>query len=128
MGWIILCDHNLAIRYEVEKYYMDFLTFDAALSGHIGEEMEWCLFDGSHSHDFAEWESAHWNIRGSVKWDGCINWSTNEDCAMHGCGPGHAKEMGDLFAAIYNLAKRHFDLLGDPAPVMPDNVIERPLP
>ena len=115
-GWVILADHNVAIRYAVHPYVMNFAVYDCVLAGNTGDNMEWTLF----------WANADNVIDGALKWDGCVNWQTNPDCMMHGCGPRHAQVIADIFAAIYHVGKRHFDMLGDNPPPMPANAIERP--
>lgn len=37
------------------------------------------------------------DIHGSVKWDGCINWQTTEDCMAHFCSPENADELSRAF-------------------------------
>jgi hypothetical protein len=128
-AWIILTDRNFAIRFELHDYRVDFRTFVAALTSHCGNDGKWTqadweLFDGSESHTLAEWQSAFWEIEGHIKWDGCINWQTNPECMVHGCGPNEARGVGEIFEAAFAFAKRHFDLLGDEAPAMPQPFIE----
>lgn len=125
--WAILKAHNIAIRFSFESHAMNFHVFDAAEGWRAGETVgEWGLFDGQNDFTFEEWERAEVEIDGGLKWDGCINWQTNPECMMHGCGPGHARKIADIFATVYHIGKRHFDLLGDEAPPLPDDVEIRP--
>ncbi len=135
-SWVILTGHNKAIRFSFadaicstidgRPLSMDFAVYEAAFGGGINEPGEWWLDEGNsgldlHLHD---WERAFAEISGGLKWDGCINWSTNDARMMHGCGPRHATVIADIFATIYHVGKRHMDLLGDEVQDMPANVIE----
>lgn len=40
-------------------------------------------------------------IRGSLKWDGCINWETDPDCMMHNCGMDSIRELTACFERLY---------------------------
>ena len=84
-----------------------------------------CEAKGPDDEDFA-WELLNndWFIDGHVKWDGCINWQTNPECMAHGCSPSYAEEMAHIFQAIYHVAKRYVDMLGDVAPPLPLETIE----
>ena len=124
-GWIILPPQTYGIRYDVQQYHMDFAVYPVAQAFEgLSKVGAWCLFDGANQYDLAEHEQADFEIRGSLKWDGCINWETNPDCMMHGCGPGHAAEIGAMFNAVYHVGKRHFDLLGDDVPPLPEGAFE----
>lgn len=121
--WAILKAHNLAIRFSFERHVMNFAVYGAAEAYYPGEQTgAWELWNGEDGHPFAEWEQAFWEIDGGLKWDGCINWQTNPECMMHGCSPRHAKQIADLFDTVYHIGKRHFDLLGDAVPELPDEV------
>ncbi len=54
-------------------------------------------------------------VSGSVKWDGCSNWNT-EEC-LHFCCRNQAKDLGDILAACYDwaaeLMPEQVDNLGD---------------
>lgn len=43
-------------------------------------------------------------IEGSVKWDGCINWSTSESCAYHFCEPLCVDRLARAFDRVWKLA------------------------
>jgi hypothetical protein len=113
--WVIVSGGN-AIRFWREGNEdwrpVCFQVFDAFEAKGLGEK-EW------------HWEhSKDWFLDGHVKWDGCINWQTNPDCMAHGCGPSYAEEMAHIFQAIFHVAKRYVDMLGDEAPPMPPETIE----
>lgn len=43
-------------------------------------------------------------IHGSVKWDGCSNWSIdeNERCMIHGCSRRDIQRIGDIMALCWD--------------------------
>jgi hypothetical protein len=127
-AWIVLTDHGIAIRFERHEHHIDFRVFNVVCAsysdGKGGWKEVWQLFDGSASHALEEQAKAYWELDGSVKWDGCINWQTNPDCMAHGCGPRTVEHIRDTFASVYAYADRYFDLLGDEAPPMPEPFIE----
>ncbi len=44
-------------------------------------------------------------ISGSVKWDGCSNWTLGvEDCMTHFCGRSELVGLGELLARLWDLA------------------------
>ena len=126
--WVILTEENVAIRFERHEYHTDFRVFDVALTTHYADGKpqaeRWEIFDGGDSWTLEAWADAFWQIRGSVKWDGCINWETNPECMAHGCGPRYVENIAAIFSAIYAYNKRHFDMLGDEAPPMPQPFLE----
>lgn len=89
-----------------------------------GADTTWELIDCGNTWPLDQWQEAFCEIDGDVKWDGCINWQTNPDTMMHGCGPRHVDQIQAIFATVYHVAKRHMDLLGDEVPPMPDGAIE----
>jgi hypothetical protein len=126
--WVILSDDNIAIRFERHDLHIDFWLFNAALTtrhqdGEVVSE-GWELEDCGDSWPLDRWDDAFWEIRGSIKWDGCINWESNPECMVHGCGPSHITQLTTQFSAIYAFAKRHFDLLGEATPAMPEPILE----
>lgn len=122
--WLILPEHNYAIRFAPDAYAIEFKVFAAAASKSADTDWSWGLFDGENAREFHEWQSAFWEIGGALKWDGCINWETNPECMVHGCSPGHADEITAIFRAVYTIGKRYFDLLDDPVAPLPDEAIE----
>lgn len=128
--WLILVDHYTAIRCSFDnKYAMDFRVYSVCEAFAPGDSIgRWELIDCGKTTALDDWENGFAEIDGSLKWDGCINWQTNPEIMMHGCGPGHAAEIVAIFQVIYAYGKRHLDLLGDEVDPMPDNVIEMALP
>lgn len=114
--WVIVPDGN-AIHFwrkgneDWQPVY--FRVFDACQAKSVGDK-DW------------RWELVNndWFLDGHVKWDGCINWQTNPECMAHGCSPSYAQEMTNIFQAIFHIAKRYVDMLGDDAPPMPEEAIE----
>lgn len=45
-----------------------------------------------------------YSIRGSVKWDGCINWETSPNCMYHFCEPAHADHLAQMFKDVWREA------------------------
>lgn len=57
-----------------------------------------------------EIDEADWFARGSVKWDGCVNWSTNDaDCMHHHCD---ANGLHLSLAAIERAYAKACEILG----------------
>lgn len=42
--------------------------------------------------------------RGSIKWDGCMNWQTDETCMVHHCTPRSAMGFTAALLAAYEMA------------------------
>ena len=126
--WVILTDDNMAIRFDRHELRADFSVFSASLTTrwHNGkkESERWELDDCGESWALDQSADAFWLIRGRIKWDGCVDWETNPDCMMHGCGPSHGEWVAKMFEVIYAYAKRHFDLLGDETKPMPEPALE----
>jgi len=130
-GWVVLGEHNYAIRFWLEPEYrlgLNFKVFSAAEGWHSDEDTSkpgtWELFGGNDGWLFEEWEQAFWEIDGGLKWDGCINWQTNGQCMVHGCTPRHADAITAIFQTIYHVGKRYFDLLGDDVPPLPEGAFD----
>ncbi len=41
------------------------------------------------------------DIRGSVKWDGCINWETNGNCMAHFCEVSNMDDLNESFKWVH---------------------------
>lgn len=44
-------------------------------------------------------------LGGHVKWDGCSNWTTNEDCMYHACSRQDIINIGLILAECYDWTK-----------------------
>lgn len=124
--WLIMTEQNYAIRFSFDNgnYAMDFRVFAAAEGWHTGDTVgSWGLFDGNNDFAFEDWGNAFCEIDGAVKWDGCINWQTNPECMMHGCGPRHISTISAIFETVYAAGSAYYDYLGDEPPPMPKGVI-----
>lgn len=128
-GFVILEPHSHGIGYEVEDFTLRFRVFSVCQYWEPGYDVtkqgQWELIRFGETAPISAWKEAENDeISGWLKWDGCINWQTNSDCMAHGCGPGMIEALRDVFAVVYRIGKRHFDLLGDEVPPMPDGAIE----
>ena len=54
-----------------------------------------------------------WEIEAGVKWDGCINWSTNPHCAYHFCGYEDAERLSRTFAYAWQFTSENLDTWRD---------------
>lgn len=121
--WVVLEGEYMAIRLWQQSY--DSTTEFRVYSIAVGSNEEVFLNEnvcGAFDATLDDWETAYWEISGAVKWDGCINWHTNEQCQFHGCGPEIAERMKTIFQAIYHFAgvvmpRRDFETVE-----RPDNV------
>lgn len=120
--WVLLTRHGKAVRTSITRAdeagganFMGFHAFG------LEDADRMTLDDGVA---LADWETASAQIRGELKWDGCINWETDPKRMMHGCGPGHVEEIAAILSTVYHVGKRHMDLLDEDAPPMPDGAIE----
>lgn len=52
------------------------------------------------------------SIRGSVKFDGCMNWTTSNECAEHTCGPENVAETTAKLNAAFACAHAALKGLG----------------
>lgn len=53
-------------------------------------------------------------IYGDFKWDGCVNWSTSEQCMFHFCGPADLIRLQRQFFTLGEIAKRELKSWDDP--------------
>ena len=59
----------------------------------------------------AEWSEdglndAEWYMRGSLKWDGCVNYDVNQnECMLHECGPGSFEDHAMLWRWIFLMSR-----------------------
>lgn len=127
-AWIILTEQMIAIRFSFDyghKCTMAFRVFDACQAFPFGsDEGAWQLTDCGETYALDKWQDAFCTIDGDLKWDGCINWQTNPECMMHGCGSNHVEQITAIFQTIYHVGKRHMDFLGDAVPAMPKGALE----
>lgn len=127
--WVILTKENYAIRFSFDYGHTSALSFRVyEASCQMSPEEKWEIRGGEDGcgdyEDLAAWKRAFASIDGALKWDGCINWQTNPDLMVHGCGPSHVNALQAIFATVYHVGKRYNDLLGDPVPPMPEGAIE----
>jgi hypothetical protein len=54
-------------------------------------------------------EGAEWQAEGTVKWDGCCNWTTPEHVNVHACGPEELRAFLEAIQRGYALAAEHSD-------------------
>ena len=50
-----------------------------------------------------EIERAWPEITGTVKWDGCVDWSTNTECSVHGCSARDIDGVTEALRLAYRL-------------------------
>lgn len=117
--WAVLTANDYGIRFERHEAHINFRVFNVCQ----GENQTYELLDCMETAPLADWETFDWELNGSIKWDGCINWETNPQCMMHGCSPRHAVDLTAIFETVYAYAKLHHDLLGDETAPMPEGVI-----
>ncbi len=75
----------------------------------LGTSNYYCDFEILKLYDF-ESEEYEMVVRGSSKWDGCMNWETDPDCMYHFCSDFDADMLAALFKEVWVLAK---ELMGD---------------
>lgn len=127
--WIILTGAWKAVRFSFDAGHTSTMNFRvyAVAQARDGNWLIQGGRDGCGDFDPLDmWAECFAQISGAIKWDGCINWETNPDVMMHGCGPHHVRELNEIFAAVFHVAKRFNDLLGDEAPELPEDAIEVP--
>lgn len=49
-------------------------------------------------------------VTGFVKWDGCVNWSTSDNCMYHFCGKEHLVHFAQMMYAAILIAE---EVMGD---------------
>ena len=74
-----------------------------------GENTEGRVLYGELAHTLIPNKSFA-EIHGSVKWDGCTNWSTRDDVMVHNCGLDDMKRLTEALQGAYEEA---FILMGD---------------
>ena len=48
-------------------------------------------------------------VRGYLKWDGCMNWRTDETMIYHYCGIEDAEILHECFKKLYELGEKHIE-------------------
>jgi len=72
---------------------------------------------GEYSLDFKVMESRIINgkpdalelIYGYLKWDGCMNWSTNKNIMMHFCEAEEADEISTALKRVYDVGEEFIE-------------------
>ena len=64
-----------------------------------------CSVDFEIQRHNNEWET---EITGHIKWDGCANFETNNDCMMHVCGVEEFSDISLIMQHLYALAREYF--------------------
>lgn len=85
--------------------WSDLLRIDGCLP------VRWCI-KSTHALDFEFYDPCEdiedgWNLRGSVKWDGCMNWETSPDVMYHFCGIDSIKLLATTFLLIREITKQN---------------------
>ena len=87
------------VRLECHEFYISFEAipiFNVLLYG-----------DSDYSSTDPWDEELAYDFRGSLKWDGCINWETNKDCMAHACSLEQVSSVSDVFKSVYAAASEH---------------------
>lgn len=105
------------MKYEEFEYYMIayneenayILNFDVyEIAGHDDDgkgEYNVPLYGKGFSEDVSHGEKF---MYGSIKWDGCSNWSFHkESCMAHFCGRKSATGIGRLMDRMYQITKEN---------------------
>lgn len=89
-----------------------------ALKAMVDEnDVRWCVGENGLYLEFEFLDDqGDVEIRGSHKWDGCVNWETSETCMAHFCGVGDAQRLMARFLTVARIAQREiarYDEHGD---------------
>lgn len=129
--WVILEPYGYGIVFVPTNIHrgkvllLEFHVFGVVKASHgLDDPYQWIIWNGEGQWELSDWQVAEWEIDGSLKWDGCIDWQTNPECMVHGCSPRHAEEIAAVFSTVYHIGKRYMDLLGDDVPELPASAIE----
>lgn len=59
---------------------------------------------------FRRWNCIEWEpeLSGSIRFDGCMNFSTNSETETHTCGRGY-RVIGSMLDAVYELAVKNIE-------------------
>lgn len=76
----------------------------------LGVHDAYCEFEILKLYYGGEDEIYEMVVRGSSKWDGCMNWETDPECMYHFCSDYDADILAALFKEVWVLAKA---LMGD---------------
>jgi hypothetical protein len=119
--WIILKDHMVGVRLWFEySHAINFRSFNVVQEA----RGDWYIAADGDFHTLASYEDIDYEIEGSIKWDGCINWQTSPECMAHGCGPSYIDIVHAVFTAAYAEAAKHFGDMIKEAKPMPENALE----
>jgi len=96
----------VATRHE---YHVDYVLYEIAGFTEPGNKPLWPKKDADPGPDFVEsLDDAEPYLHGSVKWDGCSNWSFDEQdrgVMLHGCGREDLVNLGEVMARCWDLTK-----------------------
>jgi len=70
------------------------LSMEPRLYGHLPDETS------------DAWE-AEVEIEGHLKFDGCLDWSTDADCALHHCRLSELQQLWAVWPVVYELGRKH---------------------
>lgn len=104
-----LDDLGFYVILDIQDYVMDFKVYPAhRWVSAEGEGIGFTLKDSPGFDTTDNIEEASVFVEGSIKWDGCIDFTFPEqdDCALHNCGLKDFKRcFNDLFEMLYERAK-----------------------
>lgn len=106
---LLLSFYAINLYWEDEPYHVDFTVHQThTINNYTKETREY--IDSTKDQTDDGWNSTDKTIpafiKGSIKWDGCINYDYPglKDCMLHECGLYSFKEHLKIFEIIYNEA------------------------
>jgi len=91
------------------EYHVDYVLYEIAGYTEPGNKPLWPKKGADPGPDFVEsLDDAEPYLHGHVKWDGCSNWSFDEQdrgVMLHGCSRDDLLHLGEVMARCWDLTK-----------------------
>lgn len=98
-------DLGYTVKAEAHDYYVDYTVYQ--IDGVDGDKPLWHKKGAESTPSYVETlEEAEVFLNGSVKWDGCSNWSLDamqKDVMMHSCDREGLVAVGEVMARCWDL-------------------------
>lgn len=106
-----LIRHELDLRFTIvaspQSHWVEYKIYEIVEASEDGKNFSWPRVGAEHGMDVVtrlEWAEPY--LSGSVKWDGCSNWSFDEQdkgVALHGCSREDLLRLGEVMARCWDL-------------------------
>lgn len=86
------------IKADPKEYWVSYKVYEVA--GWMDDTQTTPLYGSEWS---TNQEDGHVIVEGDVKWDGCSNWSFNEQVMLHGCAREDLEAVGRMLSECWDM-------------------------